>query len=56
MITDRHFKMNISQAHYFEQWKEYIIITFDTNQIFRGRLDNWMIKNIIFRRNVLYLF
>jgi hypothetical protein len=40
-ITDRHFKMNISQAGTLERWKEYIIISFDTNQIFRGRFDNW---------------
>jgi hypothetical protein len=33
--------MNISQAICLERWKEYIIITYDTNQIFRGRLDAW---------------
>ena len=41
-ITDRHFKMNsIPQARILERWKEYFIITFDTNKIFRGRFDNW---------------
>ena len=41
-ITDRHFKMtSISQARILERWKEYIIITYDTNQIFQGRFDNW---------------
>lgn len=40
-ITDRHFKINISQARILERWKEYIVITFDTNQIFRGTFDNW---------------
>jgi hypothetical protein len=40
-ITDRHFKMNISQARILKRWKEYFIITFDTNNIFRGRFDNW---------------
>ena len=39
--TDRHFKMNISQALGLERWKEYIIITYDTHKIFRGRLDDW---------------
>jgi len=40
-ITDRHFKINISQARILERWKEYIVITYDTNQIFRGRFENW---------------
>jgi hypothetical protein len=40
-ITDRHFKMNISQARILERWKEYFVITYDTNKIFRGRFDNW---------------
>jgi hypothetical protein len=33
--------MNISQTIGLERWKEYFVITYDTNQIFRGRFDNW---------------
>lgn len=40
-ITDRHFKMNIPQARCLEVGKKYIIITFDTNQIFKGIFDAW---------------
>lgn len=39
--TDRHFKMNILQQAGLVRWNEYFIITFDTNQIFRGTFDNW---------------
>ena len=39
--TDRHFKMNILQQAGLVRWNEYFIITFDTNQIFRGRFDDW---------------
>jgi two-component SAPR family response regulator len=41
MLTDRHFKMNISQSRGLELRKEYIIITFDTNEVFRGTFDDW---------------
>ena len=40
-ITDRHFKINIPQVRILERWKEYFIITFDTNKIFQGRFDDW---------------
>ena len=39
--TDRHFKMNILQQAGLVRWNEYFIITFDTNQIFRGTFDDW---------------
>jgi hypothetical protein len=38
---DRHFKMNIPQVRTIIKRDEYIIITFDTNQIFRGTFDDW---------------
>lgn len=40
-ILDRHFKMNIPQVRILVKCDEYIIITFDTNQIFRGTFDDW---------------
>ena len=40
-MTDRHFKMNIPQVRIITKRDEYIIITFDTNQIFRGTFDDW---------------
>ena len=47
-LTDRHFKMNnIRQARCIEVGKEYIIITFDTNEIFRGTFDAWDDKDDI---------
>jgi hypothetical protein len=40
-VNDRHFKMNISQALGIERGKKYFVISFDTNEIFMGRFDNW---------------
>jgi hypothetical protein len=48
--------MNIPQAHCFERWKEYIIITFDTNQIFRGRLDYWDDREYNFLEEMYYTY
>lgn len=40
-ITDPHFKINIPHNTSIEVGKEYFIITFDTNQTFRGTYDYW---------------
>ena len=41
-IDDQYFKMpSIPQVRDYRINREYIIITFDTNQIFRGTFDYW---------------
>jgi hypothetical protein len=41
-IDDQYFKMpSIPQVRQYRNNREYVIITYDTHQIFRGTFDNW---------------